>query len=164
MRNELITERVGVTHVIENTLMIEDQSKTPIPNIPAYAENWKIVGITPVVEDITVYNLAPHMHLRGKDMKFVVVYPDGRNETLLSVPKYSFNWQLFYELQEPVKVPAGSKIMTVGHFDNSINNKFNPAPEKDVFWSEQSWDEMFNGFMQYTLDKDETPVKATEQR
>ena len=89
MRNELLTERVGVTHVIENTLMIEDVTKTPIPTIPPYAGNWKIVGITPVFEDITVFNLAPHMHLRGKDMKFVVVYPDGRSETLLSVPKFS---------------------------------------------------------------------------
>jgi hypothetical protein len=84
--------------------MIEDVTKTRIPTIPPYAENWKIVGITPVVEDITVYNLAPHMHLRGKDMKFVVVYPDGRSDTLLSVPKYAFNWQLFYELEKPAKV------------------------------------------------------------
>lgn len=161
MRNELITERVGVTHVVENTLMIENQAQTPIPNIPPYAENWKIVGITPVAEDITLYNLAPHMHLRGKDMKFVVVYPDGRQQTLLSVPNYSFNWQLFYEAEEPIRVPAGSKIMTIGHFDNSPKNKFNPAPEKEVYWSEQSWDEMFNGFMQYTLDRNEKPTPTT---
>jgi hypothetical protein len=164
MRNELLTERVGVTHVVENTLMIEDVSKTPVPNIPAYAENWKIVGITPVVEDITIYNLAPHMHLRGKDMKFVVVYPDGKSETLLSVPKFSFTWQLFYELEKPARIPAGSKIMTVGHFDNSTNNKYNPAPEKSVYWSEQSWDEMFNGFMQYTIDSQEKPAGSTPQR
>ena len=43
-----------------------------------------------------ITSLTPHMHLRGKSMKFTVTYPDGRTETLLDVPKYDFNWQITY--------------------------------------------------------------------
>ncbi len=46
--------------------------------------------------------------------------------------------------------------------DNSVKNKFNPAPSKEVFWSEQSWDEMFLGFMQYTKDTEQTKPTAPQ--
>ena len=57
----------------------------------------------------TLYAMSPHMHLRGKDMKFTVTYPDGREEVVLDVPKYDFNWQLYYELATPLKLPAGQQ-------------------------------------------------------
>ena len=69
------------------------------PNIPPYAENWRLTGITPVTEDITLYAMSPHMHLRGKSLKWVIVYPDGREQTILNVPKFDFNWQFNYELE-----------------------------------------------------------------
>ena len=157
---ELITRRVGETHIVEGKQLLDTPNKRAgssgnrqvIPNIPPYAENWSIMGITPILEPIAVYSWNPHMHLRGRDMKYVVVYPDGQEEVLFSVPKYDFNWQLSYENSEPVRIPAGSKIMSIGHMDNSAKNKFNPAPDKEVFWSEQSWDEMFQGFFQFTKD------------
>lgn len=123
-----------------------------LPNIPPYAENWELIGITPITEPITLYALSPHMHLRGRDLKWVVTWPDGHEETLLSVPNYDFNWQLQYELVAPVKLPAGSKIAAIAHFDNSVKNKYNPSPEKEVYWAEQSWDEMFSPFIEYTVD------------
>ncbi len=126
--------------------------RAKIPNIPPYAENWAITSVTPVTDAITLYGLSPHMHLRGKDVKYIVVYPDGREQRLLSVPNYDFNWQLFYDLEEPLKIPAGSKIVAIGHYDNSLKNKYNPAPEKEVFWSEQSWDEMYEPYIEYTVD------------
>jgi hypothetical protein len=126
------------------------RSKTP--NIPAYAGNWSLTGITPVTEDITLYAMSPHMHLRGKSLKWVVTYPDGRDQTILSVPKFDFNWQFNYELKEPLKIPAGSKITGVGFYDNSPRNKWNPAPHLEVYWSEQSWDEMFQPFTEYSVD------------
>ena len=72
---------------------------------------------------------------------------------LLSVPNYDFNWQIFYELKEPIKIPAGSTIKTIGSYDNSAANKWNPAPHKEVYWSEQSWDEMYGGFLDISIDK-----------
>jgi hypothetical protein len=126
------------------------RSKTP--NIPPYAEDWSLTGITPVTEDITLYAMSPHMHLRGKSLRWVVVFPDGREQTILDVPKFDFNWQIEYELEEPFKIPAGSKILGIGKYDNSPKNKWNPAPNLEVYWSEQSWDEMYQPFTLYSVD------------
>jgi hypothetical protein len=122
------------------------------PNIPPYAENWELVGITPVIEDITLYYMTPHMHLRGKSLKWIVTYPDGRDQVILNVPKFDFNWQFNYELAEPLKIPAGSKIVGIGVYDNSAKNRWNPAPHLPVYWSEQSWDEMYQAFTEYSVD------------
>jgi hypothetical protein len=92
------------------------------------------------------------MHLRGKSLKWIIVYPDGHEQTILDVPKFDFNWQIQYELAEPLKIPAGSKILGIGFYDNSPKNKWNPAPEKEVYWSEQSWDEMYQPFTEYSVD------------
>jgi hypothetical protein len=135
-----------------------------LPNIPPFAENWELIGITPVTEPITLYALSPHMHLRGKDLKWVVTWPDGREETILSVPKYDFNWQMQYKLLKPLKLPAGSRITAIAHYDNSANNKYNPSPEKEVFWAEQSWDEMFSPFIEYTVDRLKISDGARTQR
>ena len=123
-----------------------------IPNIPPNADNWEISGEMTIKEPITLYAFAPHMHLRGKDIKYTLILPDGRQQILLNVPKFDFNWQLHYELSEPLKIPAGSKMVAVAHYDNSIKNRYNPAPQKEVFWSEQSWDEMFIPWFEYTVD------------
>ena len=53
--------------------------------------------------------LTPHMHVRGKDMTYIAHYPDGTTETLLSVPKYDFNWQITYELATPKVLPKGTE-------------------------------------------------------
>ena len=142
------------------------RSKTP--NIPAYAEDWSLTGITPVTEDITLYAMSPHMHLRGKSLRWVVVYPDGREQTILDVPKFDFNWQIEYELETPLKIPAGSKILGIGKYDNSPKNKWNPAPNLEVYWSEQSWDEMYQPFTLYSVDSqtlsDLTVSKTPQQK
>jgi mono/diheme cytochrome c family protein len=122
------------------------------PNIPPYAEDWALTGITPVTEDITLYAMSPHMHLRGKSLRWVIVYPDGREQTILDVPKFDFNWQIQYELETPLHIPAGSKILGIGKYDNSPKNKWNPSPHLEVFWSEQSWDEMYQPFTEYSVD------------
>jgi hypothetical protein len=132
-----------------------DEGGVNLPNIPPYAENWKVVSVHTILEPITLYGLTPHLHLRGKSMKYLLTEPDGREEVLLDVPKYDFNWQLYYELQTPRKIPAGSKVTVVSLFDNSAGNRYNPAPEKEVFWSEQSWDEMYAPQARITVDSRE---------
>ena len=131
------------------------------PNIPPYVESWSLTGITPVTEDITLYAMSPHMHLRGKSLKWVVTYPDGREQTILSVPKFDFNWQFNYELAEPLKIPAGSKITGIGFYDNSPKNRWNPAPDLEVYWSEQSWDEMYQPFTEYSVDSQDLTKAKT---
>ena len=135
-----------------------------IPNIPAYKDDWKITGITPINEPITLYGLSPHMHLRGKSLRWVVTYPDGREETILDVPEFDFNWQIHYELEEPLYLPAGSKITGIGVYDNSLGNRWNPGPHLEVYWGQQSWDEMYQAFTEYTVEsQDLTEITPSTQ-
>jgi mono/diheme cytochrome c family protein len=129
-----------------------DEGSVNLPNIPPYAENWKVVSVHTITQPITLYGLTPHLHLRGRSMKYTLTSPDGQDEVLLDVPKYDFNWQLYYELETPRHIPAGSKVTVVTLFDNSSKNPYNPAPEKEVFWSEQSWDEMYAPQARITVD------------
>jgi hypothetical protein len=129
------------------------KDRSMIPTIPPGAANWKITGITPFQDDVTLYLAYPHGHLRLTDMTYVVTYPDGREDTILSVPRFNFNWQLVYEWAEPLHVPAGSTIKAIGHYDNSRNNRSNPAPDSEIFWGEQTLDEMFNGYIDLSIDK-----------
>jgi hypothetical protein len=95
------------------------------------------------------------MHLRGKDFRFEVEYPDGTREILLDVPHYDFNWQLRYDLVEPKLIPKGSRIHCVGHFDNSAGNPFNPDPTQTVKFGEQTWEEMLVGFFTATSPEED---------
>jgi hypothetical protein len=123
----------------------------PLFNIPPNDANYEVRSSYKVTQDIALDSLTPHMHFRGKDFRYTVVYPDGRQEVLLSVPKYDFNWQLRYHLQAPLLLPKGARIDCVAHFDNSANNKYNPDPTKAVHWGEQTWEEMMIGFFTYTV-------------
>jgi hypothetical protein len=131
--------------------------------IPANDGNWTLTGINGFQDDATIQAITLHMHLRGKDVTYVLTYPDGREEILLRVPKYDFNWQVQYEFAEPIKVPAGSTVKAIARFDNSPQNRLNPAPQKEVFWSEQSWDDMFLSSVRYTVDKAEKKSAPTQQ-
>jgi len=97
--------------------------------------------------DTLIYDLIPHMHLRGSWFKYEALYPDGKKETLLSVPNYDFNWQTEYRLAQPKRVPAGTWLLCTGGFDNSTRNPYNPDPAKRVKHGLQSFEEMFMGFM-----------------
>ena len=120
--------------------------------IPAGAENHRVAGCRTLKRDTTIYGLMPHMHLRGKAMEYKVIYPDGKSEVLLNVPKYDFAWQTDYLLKEPKRLPAGSRIMVTAYFDNSAKNKFNPDPTKDVRYGEPTYDEMMLGFMDFVTE------------
>ena len=120
--------------------------------IPAGAENHEVQSSYTFKADAHILNLMPHMHLRGKDFEYRLVYPDGASKVILSVPRYDFNWQTRYELKEPIAAPKGSRIECVAHFDNSTRNKWNPDAAKTVRWGQQTWEEMMIGFVGFTLD------------
>jgi mono/diheme cytochrome c family protein len=140
------------TYIVDGKQLENIAQDDDLPPIPPYVDDWKVVSVHAITEPITIYGLTPHLHLRGKSMKYTVTWPDGRDEVLLSVPKYDFNWQVYYELDTPRHIPAGSKITVTTLFDNSPKNRYNPAPEKAVFWSEQSWDEMYAPQVRVTID------------
>lgn len=131
--------------------------------IPPNDSNYEAKAIYTFKEDVTMLDLTPHMHLRGKAFKYVLTYPDGRSEELLNVPKYDFNWQLSYIMAEPRIIPAGSKIEATAWYDNSVNNKYNPDPTKLVRWGDQTFEEMMIGFFNYKIPVDRPdPVKTAK--
>jgi hypothetical protein len=149
-------------HIIENE---EVGNVANLPPIPPGAADWKITAIQPFTQDVTLNTMQPHMHLRGKDMTYIAKYPDGHEEILLSVPRYDFNWQNTYIPNRPFKLPAGTVLETVGHYDNSIRNRVNPMPNRPALWSEQTWDEMYNAWTEITYDAETDPnLNASEFR
>jgi mono/diheme cytochrome c family protein len=131
------------------TLMAPNPRFAIPPNDPDY----EVTSVVELEDAVTLTSLVPHMHFRGKDFMFKVVYPSGESKTLLSVPHYDFNWQLEYDLAEPLVLPKGTRIECTAHYDNSANNPFNPDPNKLVRWGEQTWDEMMIGYFTVTIDR-----------
>jgi hypothetical protein len=121
--------------------------------IPPGDENFKVEAWWRFREDGYIFSLMPHMHLRGKDFLFEAIQPDGRKEMLLSVPRYHFNWQGVYRLKEPLRVPKGTQIHCVAHFDNSAKNPNNPDPTRKVFWGDHASEEMMIGWMDYAYGR-----------
>ncbi len=124
--------------------------------IPPNDPNW----LSPPAEvtflqDAELVYLMPHMHFRGKDMTYILEYPDGTKKTILNVPHYDFNWQLGYNTS--IKVPKGTVLHVDAHFDNSVNNKFNPNPNKTVYYGTMTWEEMMNPFYGVVVGKDVDP-------
>ena len=126
--------------------------------IPAHAKEHTLEGEQLIERDAYLYSMTPHMHFRGKYMNYSAVYPDGSSELLLSVPRYNFNWQFSYELEEPLFLPAGTRLVTKGAMDNSDRNPYNPDPSKPVRFGLQTKHEMFFGFttLRYVGDTPES--------
>jgi len=118
-------------------------------NIPPYDPNFEQAQTITIAKDAHVFSMSPHMHFRGKSMRFVADYPDGTSEKLINIANYNYNWQLSYSYKEPKFVPAGTKITAIGTFDNSVQNPANPDPARSVPWGQQSWDEMFFGSVRW---------------
>jgi peroxiredoxin len=114
--------------------------------IPPGDGSHRVVSSKKFTEDTELVALMPHMHVRGKDFRYTALYPDGRSEILLNVPNYDFNWQHRYVFSEPIKLPKGTTIECVAHFDNSAENPANPDPTKKVTWGDQTWEEMMIGW------------------
>jgi hypothetical protein len=110
--------------------------------IPAGAAHHQVDTEVAILQDVTLWGMLPHTHLRGKKWEYRIALPDGTMRPLLSVPKYDFNWQTFYMFTEPIALPKGSRILSSAWYDNSANNPANPDPRSDVKWGEQTWEEM----------------------
>ena len=121
--------------------------------IPAGADNHEVTACSTFKKSVQIVSFMPHMHIRGKDMRYEAVYTDGRRETLLNVPRYNFYWQTLYKLRKPIAIPEGTRIAVTAHFDNSTRNKYNPDARRAVRFGDSTNDEMLAGFVDYIVEK-----------
>jgi hypothetical protein len=124
--------------------------------IPAGDANWETRGELTFKQDADLVWFMPHMHLRGKDMTFQLNYPDGKKETVLSA-RFNFHWQLGYELEKPIHVPKGTRMVVTAHHDNSVNNPDNPNAKEFVAWGDLTSQEMMVPWFGVIVDGDAKP-------
>lgn len=130
--------------------------------IPAGAAQHRETSTGVAARTMHVHAFMPHMHLRGKAFRFDRVAADGARTTLLDVPRYDFNWQLRYQLADPLTLDAGARIDIAGLFDNSTRNAANPAPERSIGWGPETKDEMLIGFVDYVLVEEDFALRSDE--
>jgi hypothetical protein len=115
------------------------------PRTPDFAMQAQHV----VDEAVVITGVRARMNYRGKHMRFAAELPDGSRRELFSIPSYNYAWQPHYQLNEPVRLPAGSRLLVSGAFDNSISNPANPDPSREVLFGIGSSDEVFIGYFTY---------------
>ena len=119
--------------------------------IPPGAANYEVAASYTFPQDSEIISFTPHMHYRGKKFSYTATYPDGREELLMQTTNYDFNWQTYYELEETLFIPKGTRIDAVATYDNSADNPFNPDPTATLHFGDESYDEMMIGFMDYVV-------------
>ncbi len=132
-------------------------------HIPAGAPDHRVDAEMTINRDVTLWGMLPHTHVRGKRWSYSVVFPDGREEQILSVPNYDFEWQTDYIFKTPLKLPKGTKLHAIAWYDNSRANKSNPDPTQDVWWGDQTWEEMMFTGLTFSVDATPTPPSAGGQ-
>ncbi len=135
-------------------LTIDGAFKTRF-RIPPHEKDHPASATFKVEQDMRIWGVSPHMHYRGSRARFDAVQPDGAMATLLNVPYYDFDWQPMYLLDQPFTLAKGSRIEVSGAWDNSPTNPANPDPEESVEFGNQSWEEMFIGFVKKSVPIDE---------
>jgi hypothetical protein len=130
--------------------------------IPPGEANYQAGAYYQFQKDAVIYSLFPHAHYRGRSSTFTVAYPDGREELALSVPNYDFNWQRYFQLEEPIHVPAGTRLIHRTVFDNSEANLSNPDASKLVRFGEQTWQEMLYGGVSFRFEHKEDDVRDVD--
>ena len=159
--------RIGLTFADPSTVHKDLKSGMAIDfrlQIPPGSADYTAKADYKFDQAAVLYSLMPHMHLRGKSMRFEAEYPDGRREVLLDVPRYEFEWQNIYVLAEPKTMPEGTVIHCEGHFDNSAENPNNPDPKRRVTFGEQTEDEMLVGYFNYALKNQDVALGAPTAR
>jgi hypothetical protein len=147
------------THEVKTAGIVNHEFK-----IDPGADNYQIVAAIPIEHDIQVLGFLPHHHLRGKASRYELISTNGETELLLDVPRYDFNWQLFYQYADPRIIHRGSTIRFTAWYDNSPNNPANPDPTRTVEWGQQTNDEMHLGYVEYTTVSGAKPGEDTEKQ
>lgn len=120
--------------------------------IPAHVADFHIYAIYTFARDATLLSMRPLMHYRGTQFKYIAHFPDGRDETLLHVDRYNYDWQVIYYPEEPIRLPAGTVLECIATMNNSHDNFKNPEAHVIVVPGDQPDQEKMIGWIDYTLD------------
>ncbi len=131
--------------------------------LPAGEPNTRVDAELTINQDMILWSLLPHTHVRGRRWEVEARYPDGRSEVILAVPNYDFNWQTDYIFKQPLKLPKGTVLHSSAWYDNSAANKSNPNPKADVHWGDQTWEEMQFTAFTFTLEPPQRPATGAQQ-
>jgi hypothetical protein len=130
--------------------------------IPAGERHAEVVSEATVgVDNAMLAYIQPHLHMRGTDYELRLVDRAGESTTVFK-GKWNFDWQLGYQLEKPIAIPRGTRIVAIAHYDNSVNNKYNPDPGSEVLWGDQNWQEMQAGFLGLIVDKSTDVTKVLQ--
>jgi len=128
---------------VPDIVMHNNQIVNNAIELPPYDGHHQEVAYMTFPKDALLYSAFPHAHYRATSSDLWIEYPDGKKKLLLTLPRYDFGWQGHYNFAEPIKIPAGSKLIAHYVYDNSKSNPHNPDPSKKIVWGDQSWEEMF---------------------
>ena len=131
--------------------------------IHPHASNHEIRSSYIIDQDVHVISYFPHGHVRMTDMDLIANYPNGEKRSLINVPKYDFDWQLFYYPQQPVPLPAGTRLDIIAHYDNSAANPNNPDPNRAVGFGLETVDEMMLNVFEFIADEGVSPTPASDE-
>ncbi|HWD40150.1 MAG TPA: hypothetical protein VG944_14970, partial [Fimbriimonas sp.] len=124
-------------------------------DIPAGQKDYTLIDSFTLPVAVKAFSVSAHAHYLGKDFQLTATLPDGAVKNLFTIPKWDFNWQGGYRYQDYVSLPAGTKLTSTMHYDNSSDNVNNPSnPPKHVKWGEQSTDEMGSLILSVVPEKD----------
>lgn len=155
--------KLGLIFADPKTITHEVKTKNVVQRflfIPPGKADFKVQASSKKgLEESLLLGFMPHMHLRGKSFQYTAIFPDGKENILLDVPHYDFNWQTSYRLTEPLKLPAGTKFACTAYYDNSEGNLNNPNPKNWVRWGSQTWDEMMIGYFDVAI-----PLKQVQAK
>lgn len=104
-----------------------------------------------VPNDATLFGVAPHMHLIGKNIESFGINPGGDTTHYISIPNWDFHWQGFYMFRKAEKVAMNTIVVANATYDNTSSNPNNPnTPPKQVNLGEATTDEMMLVFFVFT--------------
>lgn len=130
--------------------------------VPPHVPDFRIYAIHEFSEDVTLLSMRPLMHYRGEQFVYIAHYADGRNEVLLFVDRYDYDWQTVYYPKEPIRLPAGTVLECRALMNNSHDNPKNPEPHAALRSGDQPLEEKMIGWIDYTLDSEDLTLQETD--
>lgn len=109
--------------------------------------------------DAFLVSVAGHMHRLGRSIRLTLKRPDGTEQIVLDIPKWSFNWQGTYQLKAPIKVGPEDTITISCAYDNTEAKRLQGGfvtPMREVTWGEGTEDEMC---LAYVDISDQDPLR-----